>query len=753
MTKKVFALDTKAGIQRDGTLFDKEFYVDGRWVRFQRARPRKMGGYREITANLAGLSRGIFVVVRSALNNIYSGYSDGLQVVGVNNNGVGSGISDFTFSGSIASLSNLIGGTGYNNGTYTGVVLTSSGIGSAATGTVVVAGGIVTTVTLTSGGMRYVPKEVLSVTGIGAGSGFSIRVGTINSPFTANTNNNWSFDTFTDYNGSGDNLILAHASQDLSDIANETNTPLLAGTIGTSVMWQVGIFSATATITNASPTVTLASSDVKIAAGQLVTGPGIPAGTRVLSIITTTLTLDQNATATNTNVPIVFNNEIECSGGVVALHPYVFIYGNDGLIRNCSAANIDDWVSADANETNVATGKIVHGFPVRGGSNSPSGLFWSLDSIIRVSFAPQSLGIAGTANFSAPTFWRYDIITSQSSFMSSAGVIEYDGIFYWCGTDRFLLYNGVTKEIPNPFNQNYFFDNLNYTQRQKVFASKVPRFGEIWWFYPRGDSTECNDAVIFNTREQVWYDAGLASGAQRSAGYFSQVFRFPVNGGTTINASGGVNATTITAAGSSYTNGTYSYIALTGGSGTGATATILVVGGAVVTCTINDRGTGYAVGDTLSANIPVGSGFELTINSVMNFVSLWQHETGVDAIQGVSVLAIESYFETSDLGWVAGGPSQPSPVGENRWLRVERVEPDFLLEGEMDLYVTGRPFAQEADLTTGPYTFTEATSKIDMKEQRRELRLKFVSNEAGGTYQTGKIIINADVGDVRGYST
>jgi hypothetical protein len=34
MAKKVFALDTKPGVQRDGTVFDKQVYNDGRWVRF-----------------------------------------------------------------------------------------------------------------------------------------------------------------------------------------------------------------------------------------------------------------------------------------------------------------------------------------------------------------------------------------------------------------------------------------------------------------------------------------------------------------------------------------------------------------------------------------------------------------------------------------------------------------------------------------------------------------------------------------------
>ena len=36
-----------------------------------------------------------------------------------------------------------------------------------------------------------------------------------------------------------------------------------------------------------------------------------------------------------------------------------------------------------------------------------------------------------------------------------------------------------------------------------------------------------------------------------------------------------------------------------------------------------------------------------------------------------------------------------------------------------------------------------------MREQRRELRLKFVSNVTGGNYQVGKILLDADLGDVR----
>ena len=659
MTKKVFALDTKPGVQRDGTVFDKEFYNSGRWVRFQRGRPRKIGGYRQITAGLSGPSRGIYVNPQQSFNNVFNGHSQGLQVVPIDNNGVGSGITDITLSG-----------------------------------------------------------------------------------FTASDNNLWQFDTFYDVSGSGDNLLLAHPGQNLTLIDNNINTPVLGGDITGTSLSAVGVFTeVAATVTSGSPNITLATANLLIGAGQSVSGTGIPAGATVVSITTTALVISANATANGSSITLTFDNNVSVSGGVVSLHPYVFVYGNNGLIKNCSAGNIQDWVSADANEVSVATGKIVQGLPVRGGSNAPSGLFWSLDSLIRVSF----IGGTGTP----PQYWRYDLISSQSSILSSQSVIEYDGVYYWCGVDRFLLYNGVVKEIPNNMNQNYFFDNLNYAQREKVWVSKVPRFGEIWWFYPRGNATECTDAIIYNVRENVWYDAGEALGARRSAGYFSQVFHYPIAASWETNADGGVNTVNLTDAGSGYTDGTYNSQALTGGSGTGATANITVAGGIITAVTIFNKGVNYESGDVLSADIPAGSGLEITVDEVVNFVSLWQHEVGTDAVQDTNVLAIESYFETNDLGWVSGGPSQPSPVGDNKWIHLERVEPDFLQSGTMEMYVTGRPFAQSEDKTTGPYFFEPETGKIDLREQRRELRLKFVSNVAGGDYQVGKVILDADTGDVR----
>jgi hypothetical protein len=73
--------------------------------------------------------------------------------------------------------------------------------------------------------------------------------------------------------------------------------------------------------------------------------------------------------------------------------------------------------------------------------------------------------------------------------------------------------------------------------------------------------------------------------------------------------------------GSNYTNGSYFDVPLTGGSGTGALATIVVSGNTVTSVTLANGGSYYVVGDTLSVastSIPSGSGFSIPVTAVTN---------------------------------------------------------------------------------------------------------------------------------------
>ena len=763
MTLKVAVLQVSSGIQRDGTTFASPSYVDGQWVRFQYSRPRKIGGYEGSFLNAPSISRGMIMQSQNGQTWVVSGFNNSIQqwTIG-NSDAIGSGPQQVYVIGSITTSSITTAGNGYTNGTYTSVApVTSSGNGTGATYTVVVSGGVITSATLTASGNGYgygdtftfaastlggntlstvavtgtagqfsctntttlVAGQTIQVTGtltgtatgISAGNYFVITggttsftlsgssggsaitttagtttgltftvlgtqfVGTVNSVtyygvnvapssnyYQSNDNTLWQFDTGYDPYGTGNNNLIAHPGQNLQYIDNQTNVrPLIGPFTGTSLT-PLGVFTATGTTTSSSTSVTFTTTNVAMGAGVSVSGTGIQSGTTIVSSSLVggvwTVVLSKTATASGT-VLLTFDNNISVSGGVVMLYPYLFVYGNYGLIQNCSAGDFNNWTSADSNANNVASTKVIKGMPLRGGTTSPSGLFWTTDSVIRVTYSPQTVG-------TSTLYWRYDLITQQSSIMSSQCVIEYDGIIYWVGVDRFLMYNGVVQEVPNTQNLNWFFDGINVAQRQKVWATKIPRWGEIWFFYPRGTSIECNDAIIYNVREKCWYDAGLADGANRSAGVFSEVFKKPIWAGNVANSTG------------NYT--------------------------------------------------------------------LWTQETGQDQVYLNNVNAINSYFETNVLGANTGLVGSPQGLGDNLWTRLERIEPDFVQNGQMSVTVTGKGYADDVDQASTPYTFDPTTLKIDMKEQRREMRLRFTSNTQDGNYFMGRVVLSVETGDVRG---
>lgn len=381
-----------------------------------------------------------------------------------------------------------------------------------------------------------------------------------------------------------------------------------------------------------------------------------------------------------TNVPANFS----CTGGVVTLPPYTFAFGNDGYVAWSAPNAPNDFTSSGAGNAYVTGQKIIKGMPLRGGpGNSPSGLFWSADALIRGSY------IGGTG----PAF-QFDTISSQTSIMSAACVIEYDGIFYWIGTDRFLMFNGVVREIENNMNQNFFFDNINMRYRQKVFAMKVPRYGEIWWCFPKGDSTEPNHAIIFNVRENTWYDTALPNNG-RSAGVFPAVFRKPLMAGS-----------------EPYLLADDTRITETGGD-----------------IRITEDGVDYRV----------------TEESGEPRYKFWVHEVGTDEIDGIYENPVQSYFETADL-------SLPVTAQQNKALQVVLLEPDFVQSGPMTVQVRGRANARAQEVNGDVMTIPETASTpqeqvVFFKTQRRELRFRFESNCIGGDYQAGLILAHVQPGD------
>lgn len=203
------------------------------------------------------------------------------------------------------------------------------------------------------------------------------------------------------------------------------------------------------------------------------------------------------------------------SGGVVAVSPYLLGYSNYGRVDVSPINNIAP--GATVNSAYISDQKIVKGLPLRNGSGGPAAIFWSLSELVIATYNPNLL--AGIP-------FNFNTISSDISVLSPGSVVEFDGIFYWAEIDHFSMFNGIVRELPNQQNRDFFFQNLNFAQRQKVFAVKIQAACEIWWCFPMGTATDCNHAVVYNTYLNTWYDTPLPDSG-RTSGVSPRTFNKP----------------------------------------------------------------------------------------------------------------------------------------------------------------------------------------------------------------------------------
>ena len=600
-------LRSQPGIKRDGTRFEGDNYVDGQWVRWQRGLPRKMGGYRATQKYLQEISRGFSTFTQMNFVYCHSGSDNYLERFTIDSTANSSIVTDRTpVSVAATATVTLTGGAAgsVDSITVDGVNIMSGSV-AFTTDLATTAAAVASNINSHTSSPEYTAAAVGAVITISAASaagsdpnGFVVLVTATTITYTKTNMSGGSFA----YVSSPENMWMFDYQYDSS-----TNQNYL--------------------IAHAAPNLDCICNDQ---GGQIFFGEVL--GTGLLKSVS--LPPDANAT-----------------GGVVSLHPYLFYYGTDGIVGWSVAGEPTNLTGSGSGLARVWGQKIIKGMPLRAGSGSaPAGIFWAFDAVIRATFTGGA------------TVFQFDVIATDTSIISPQCVVDYDGVFFWCGVDRFLMFNGVVREVPNQMNLNYFFDGLNQRQRSKVFAFKVPRYGEVWWCYPRGDATECTHAVIYNVRENTWYDTELPNYG-RSAGQFNNSFAAPV---------------------------------LTG---------------------VEDSGSGYRV---------------------------WVQEQLTDEYDGPNIRPIRSYFETADLSKLV--------QGQNEYLRITTIEPDFVQRGPMTVQVTGRANARAPEVYSTIFTFPESASTpheqiVMLKEQRRELRVRFESNAVYGDYQMGQIIGHLSTGD------
>jgi hypothetical protein len=132
---------------------------------------------------------------------------------------------------------------------------------------------------------------------------------------------------------------------------------------------------------------------------------------------------------------------------------------------------------------------------------------------------------AHAATYSGPPYvFGIERIGTSCGIVSTQAVAVVDKGAIWMGSRSFYTYSGGAVSEVNCEVADYVFSDINHSQISKVAAVSNANFGEIWWFYPSGNSNENNRYVVFNYNDNTWAIGVLA----RTSGVDAGVYRQPI---------------------------------------------------------------------------------------------------------------------------------------------------------------------------------------------------------------------------------
>jgi len=112
--------------------------------------------------------------------------------------------------------------------------------------------------------------------------------------------------------------------------------------------------------------------------------------------------------------------------------------------------------------------------------------------------------------------------------LSTDCVTEFDGKHFVVDRNDIYMHNGSgsIQSLVDFRIKKYFFSNLNKNYIDKVHVVKHLYYKEIWVCYPKGSSTVCTEALIYNYKNDTWTKRQLAN--------TTYAFSGPANVGSTF---------------------------------------------------------------------------------------------------------------------------------------------------------------------------------------------------------------------------
>ena len=270
---------------------------------------------------------------------------------------------------------------------------------------------------------------------------------------------------------------------------------------------RVSPFTARINTTNSNSSITVTETNGYLQPGVAIVGAGIPAGAVILSGsgYTGNYTLDQNATATATDVlvdalpgsevPTVINEILVSDSSRIVLafgcNDYSSTEQDPMLIRWSNQEDYTTWLPAATNQ--AGSYRLSHGSYIVGALQTRQEILVWTDTAI---YSMQYLG--------PPLVWGFTLLADNISVASMNAMATAAGVVYWMGTDKFYVYSGRVETLPCAV-RTYVFNDINREQLSQIVSGTNEGFSEIWWFYCSANSEVIDRYVIFNYLDRVWY--------------------------------------------------------------------------------------------------------------------------------------------------------------------------------------------------------------------------------------------------------
>lgn len=175
------------------------------------------------------------------------------------------------------------------------------------------------------------------------------------------------------------------------------------------------------------------------------------------------------------------------------------------LVRWSDTENYNVWTPA---VTNAAGSWHI------GGGNKIVGAVRSRSqTLIWTDFALHGMAYTGP-----PYTFGFRELGTHCGLLGPHAATDYSGRVFWMGERQFFVYDGRVRPLDCTVLREVF-DDINLTQRDKIFAGTNTEFNEVTWLYATEEQTLPDRYVSFNVEENhwtlgtiswtTWLDAGL----------------------------------------------------------------------------------------------------------------------------------------------------------------------------------------------------------------------------------------------------